>query len=129
MAYIDLCHRRLAELEKAPELSGVLTPFVVSEFTRLLDQWEQAARLRDPFWWEAEIETEVVEHVFHAFFCCVRRVNELYGNTEPAADVALRRPFRIALTNGILNALEAEGKASGELARELRENWPDDDLE
>jgi hypothetical protein len=60
---------------------------------------------------------------------CHRRLAELYGNTEPAADVALRRPFRIALTNGILNALEAEGKASGELARELRENWPDDDLE
>ncbi|MCX7620524.1 MAG: hypothetical protein N2037_06730 [Acidimicrobiales bacterium] len=129
LAYIDLCRRRLAELQGEPTLRGVLTPFVVAEFTRLLDQWEQTAHDGDPFVWEAEIDTEVVEHVFYAFFCCVRRVNELYGDSEPRADVEKRRPFRFALTHGILNALEAEGKASGALARELRENWPDNDID
>ena len=40
----------------------------------------------------------------------------------------LRRPFRVALVNGILAALEREGGGSAALAAELRADWPDDDI-
>ena len=48
--------------------------------------------------------------------------------SERAPDAELRRPFRVALLNGTLAALEREGGSSAALAAELRADWPDDDI-
>jgi hypothetical protein len=128
LAYIDLARFRIDELLKEDgELEGVLTPFVVDMFRGYLDEWEQAARSGDPMRWETDVDPELVEHVFHAFFLCVRYVNAVHDD-EPEDQIALRTPFRVALTNGVLDALEGEGKSAAELARALREAWPEDDL-
>lgn len=127
IAYIDLARERIAELHDDAELASVLTPFVLEMFGGYLDEWEAAARGGDPMRWETDVDPDVVEHVFHAFFLCVQHVNQVHDDM-PEDEVALRTPFRVALTNGVLAALEEEGKSAADLARVLRESWPEDDL-
>ena len=129
LAYVAMSRDRLADLKGDPgDLAAVLTPFVVDTFNEMLDAWEAAALARPVFRWESDLDVETVEHVFHAFYVIVGWANERYPDA-PDDDVQLRRPFRLALTNGFLDALESEGSASAELAEALRESWPDDDLD
>lgn len=127
VAYCELCRDRLARLVDDPALEAILTEDVQAQFGDLLDQWETAAH-HDPFVWSAEFAPETVEHTFFVFFQCIRRSYALYDDSRSPEEIRLRTPFRIAMTNAVLDALEAEGKGSSELAGILRESWPDDDI-
>ena len=126
-AYLELCRERLPALGQDAALDEVLTPYVRAQFMWFLVEWGQAAQEGETFHWRSDVDPEMVEHVFYAFFQCIRRVPELFESSDPE-EVRLRTPFRVALTNAVLDALEAEGKGRSELARTLRETWPEDDI-
>lgn len=125
-AYVALCRERLPALGADRRLDATLTPDVRARFDELLDAWESAAT-DDVFLWSADVDPDVVEHVFFAFFQVVRRVPALFSEPDEAG-AQIRAPFRVALTNAVLDALEAEGKGHAELAETLRETWPADDI-
>ena len=126
-AYVALCRERLPALGEDEILDAILTPYVREQFGAFLDDWERAADKGEVFHWTAELDPEMVEHVFFAFFQCVRRTYVVFDREDPEL-VELRTPFRVALTNAVLDALEAEGKGSSQLATTLRESWPDPDI-
>jgi len=131
IAYVAFCRERLAELEADPDvLATTLTPDLVARFQRLLDLWMDIAETGPVFSWELEVDVESVEYDFVAFVRVVLGGDPIGRTSELAADqqAELRRPFRVALVNGILQALEREGPASASLAAELRAQWPDDDI-
>lgn len=127
LAYIDMCRKRLLAFEEDDAVATVMNPDVVGQFDALLDDWEQAALGNDPFVWSTDIDAERAEHLFHAFYQLVSRSYDLFDEASERA-WRPRAAFRIALTNAVLDALESEGKGSSELARSLRESWPDDDI-
>ena len=131
IAYVEFCRYRLAEVVADPgDLATTLTPDVVDLFTGLLDRWQRIAEAGPVFAWAQEINVESLEYHFVAFVRVVLGGDPIGRTSESADDreVELRRPFRVALVNGILIALEGEGQGSAALAAELRAQWPDDDI-
>ncbi len=131
IAYVEFCRYRLAEVVADPgDLAATLTPDVVGLFTALLDRWQQIAESGPMFTWVQEINVESLEYHFVAFVRVVLGGDPIGRTSESADDreVELRRPFRVALVNGTLIALEGEGQGSAALAAELRAQWPDDDI-
>ena len=130
-AYLRFCRDMLASLVADPgPVGSTLSPQVCASFETYLTEWEAVAEKGPVFTWSSDEDVEHVEHVFVAFFRCVEEVlRRSEADPPPAEDVELRRPFRIALTNAVLNALAAEGRSSGELAEQLRSNWPENDLD
>jgi hypothetical protein len=130
LEYVKLAREQLDRLRADPgELEPALTPFVLERFTTWVDEWEAEAKRHEKFQWATDVEPEVVEHTFYAFFLVVQRITDTYGSEGPPGDVDLRRPFRLALTRAVLDALETEGDGPAEFARHLREYWPDEDFE
>ncbi len=130
LEYVRLAREQLSVLREDPgDLSTTLTPFVLDRFDAWVNEWEQAAADGGKFVWSAELDPEIVEHTFYAFFLVVQKINDTFGTDGPPGDVDLRRPFRLALTRAVLDALEVEGDSFAEFARHLREYWPDDDFE
>ena len=130
-AYVAFCRERLAEVVADPgDLVATLTPDVAERFTVMLDVWQQIAEAGPVFNWEQDIDVEALEYAFVAFVRVVLGSDPIGRSSESADDpeVELRRPFRVALVNGTLNALEREGSGSAALAAELRAQWPDDDI-
>lgn len=131
IAYVAFCRERLAEVVADPgDLAGTLTPDVVALFEGLLDHWEAIARSGPVFDWSEDLPVEAVEYHFVAFVRVVLLGDPIGRTSERAGDAAaqVRRPFRVALVNGLLVALEREGSGSAALAAELRAQWPDDDI-
>ncbi len=130
LEYVRLAREQLVVLREQPgDLAPTLTPYVLDQFSGWVDEWEAAALDADPFSWSAELDPEVIEHTFYAFFLVVQKINDTYGESGPPGDVDLRRPFRLALTRAVLDALEAEGDSFAEFAGHLRAYWPDSDFE
>jgi hypothetical protein len=130
LEYVKLAREQLALLGQDPgDLAATLTPFVLEKFEDWVDEWEAAARSGEKFHWSADLDPEVIEHTFYAFFLVVQRINDTYGSEGPPGDIELRKPFRLALTRAVLDALETEGDSFAEFARHLREYWPDEDFE
>ena len=131
LAYVAFCRARLAEVAADPgDLASTLTPDLLETLRQGLDDWERLARKRPVFLWSQDIEVEQVEYRFVAFVRIVLGGDPIGRTSESAHDhdVELRRPFRVALVNGTLAALEREGPGSAALAAELRAQWPDDDI-
>jgi hypothetical protein len=131
LAYVAFCRERLAEVAADPgDLALTLTPDLLASFRALLDSWERIARADPVFVWSFETEVANVEYQFVAFVRIVLGGDPIGRTSESADDpeVELRRPFRVALVNGNLTALEREGPGSAALAAELRAQWPDDDI-
>lgn len=130
MEYVRLARQQLEDLRSRPgDLEPTLTPFVLERFDGWVDEWEGLASGGGSVTWEAEVDPDVVEHTFYAFFLVVQRITDVFGPDGPPGDVELRKPFRLALTRAVLDALEMEGDAYAEFARHLREYWPDWDFE
>jgi len=130
LEYVRLARVQLAALHDDPgDLQATLTPYVLDMFDQWVDEWESGAQADDPFSWRIDLDPEVIEHTFYAFFLVVQKITDTYGDEGPPGDVQMRRPFRLALTRGVLDALEAEGDSTAEFARHLREYWPDSDFE
>lgn len=131
LAYVAFCRDRLAEVAADPgDLAATLTPELLEAFRLGLDSWEQTAQTGPVFLWSLDMDVAQVEYQFVAFVRIVLG-GDAIGRTSESADdhdAELRRPFRVALVNGTLNALEREGSASAALAAELRAEWPDDDI-
>jgi len=131
IAYVAFCRERLAEVVAEPgDLAPTLTPDVAALFGGLLDRWQEIAEAGAVFAWTQEINVETLEYHFVAFVRVVLGSDPIGRSSESADDrqAELRRPFRVALVNGILTALEREGSGSAALAAELRAQWPDDDI-
>ena len=64
-AYVALCRERLPALGADRRLDATLTSDVRARFDELLDAWESAAT-DDVFLWSADVDPDVVEHVFFA---------------------------------------------------------------
>lgn len=130
LEYVRLAREQLnAARHDHGELSSALNPFVMEHFARWLDSWEASALAGPTFSWSEDVDPEVVEHAFYAFFLLVQKINQVHGEDGPPGDVDLRRPFRLALTAAVLDALESEGDSYKEFAQHLREYWPDSDFE
>lgn len=131
LAYVAFCRGRLAEVAADPgDLAATLTPELREALDLVLDDWERVARADPIFFWAQDSEVAQVEYRFVAFVRIVLG-GDAIGRTSESADdhdAELRRPFRVALVNGTLAALEREGSASAALAAELRAQWPDDDI-
>jgi hypothetical protein len=131
LAYVAFCRDRLAEVVADPgDLASALTPELLASFAAGLESWELVARTGPVFLWSLDIEVAQVEYQFVAFVRIVLGGDPVGRTSESANDreVELRRPFRVALVNGTLAALEREGQGSAALAAELRAQWPDDDI-
>jgi hypothetical protein len=121
----------LAELvTRHGKASPSVSPEMAEEFGRTLDRWEEIARSGPVFTWSYERDVEEIEYRFVAFVRLVLEGDPLGRTSERVIDeeTELRRPFRVALVNGTLAALEREGPGSAALAAELRAQWPDDDI-
>ncbi|MGZ4704858.1 MAG: hypothetical protein ACXWCM_08320 [Acidimicrobiales bacterium] len=131
LAYIRFAREMLAELvTRHGKDSPSAWPEMAAEFETLFDRWEKIARSGPVFTWSWERDVEEVEYWFVAFVRLVLEADPLGRTSERVADdeTELRRPFRVALVNGVLTALEREGGGSAALATELRSEWPDDDI-
>jgi len=131
LAYIAFSRGMLTELvarhgKETPSVS----PEMAGEFEHTLDRWEEIARSGPVFMWTYERDVEEIEYRFVAFVRLVLEGDPLGRTSERVIDdeTELRRPFRVALVNGTLGALEREGGGSAALAAELRADWPDDDI-
>jgi hypothetical protein len=131
LAYIDFARGMLDELVTRHGMdTPSVAPDMAAEFERTLDRWEEIARAGPVFSWFDERDVEEIEYQFVAFVRLVLEGDPIGRTSERVDDdqIELRRPFRVALVNGILTALEREGGGSAALAAELRADWPDDDI-
>ncbi len=131
LAYVSFSRDMLAELvTRHGKDSPSVAPELATEFARTLDRWEEIARSGPVFSWTYDRDVEEIEYRFVAFVRLVLEGDPLGRTSERVVDdeTQLRRPFRVALVNGILTALEREGGGSAALAAELRADWPDDDI-
>ena len=131
LAYIAFARGMLAELvTRHGKDTPSVAPDMAAEFERTLDRWEEIARNGPVFSWVYERDVEEIEYQFVAFVRLVLEGDPIGRTSERVDDdqIELRRPFRVALVNGILTALEREGGGSAALAAELRADWPDDDI-
>jgi hypothetical protein len=129
LAFIDFSRIVLEELITRHGMdTPSVDPAMAEEFTRTLDEWEAIARSGPEFVWTSERDVEELEYHFVAYVRVVTEGDPLGRTSERAPDAELRRPFRVALLNGTLAALEREGGGSAALAAELRAEWPDDDI-
>lgn len=121
-AWLGYATRVIDELDAMAPGACYTTPEVLAVFRGFLQSW-QAAALDREFLWEQDIPTEQVEYNMHAF----QRVAGLL--TERAEREGRQAPpegddFYLALLQGVLTALEAEGPASASFAKHLAEFWP-----
>jgi hypothetical protein len=120
-AWLGYARRVVDELDEMAPGECFTTPEVLGAFRGYLDSWEAAAG--DEFVWEQDIPTEQVEYNMHAF----QRVTGVLA--ERAEREGRQAPpegddFYLALLQGVLTALEAEGAASAAFAKHLAEFWP-----
>jgi hypothetical protein len=130
LAFIDFSRTILEELiTRHGKDSPSVDPAMATLFEDTLDEWEAVARAGPVFVWSAEWTVEALEYYFVAYVRVVTEGDPLGRTSEHAPDAELRRPFRVALVNGTLDALERQGGSSASLAAELRAEWPDDDIQ
>ncbi len=130
LAFIEFSRALVAELVTRHGMdSPSVDPAMAERFEERLDEWEAIARSGPEFVWTADQDVEDIEYHFVAYVRLVTEGDPLGRTSERAPNAELRRPFRVALVNGVLSALEREGGASAALAAELRADWPDADVE
>lgn len=103
---------------------ATLSPDVVEAFETFLDTWDDLAASGEEFVWEADVDTERVEHLAHVWFTVAAGL----------ADQAERRGFPMAPTEGeefyqalvaaLLDGLAHEGRSLQEFAEQLKDAWP-----
>jgi hypothetical protein len=108
----------------SPDFPLRLDPDVVRLFERYLDEWEDLAERHPDFRWETDVDPERVEFVMHSFFQIAVLLEKLaeqrgYPLAPPAGEA-----FYEALVNGVVTAMEAEGRSLEEYAAQLRDVWP-----
>ena len=129
LAFIEFARTLIAELVTRHGMDMPSIDSAMAErFESTLDEWEGIARSGPEFLWTADQDVEDLEYHFVAYVRLVIQGDPLGRTSERAPDAEARRPFRVALVNGVLSALEREGGASASLAAELRAEWPDEDV-
>ena len=111
-------------LAASRERPASLTPDVVESFESFLDQWDDLAATGAEFVWEADLDTELIEHLAHVWFTLAAQL----------ADQAEQRGFPLAppegdefyqaLVAGLLDGLAHEGRSLQEFAEQLKDAWP-----
>lgn len=122
IAWLDYADGVLDELRTMAPGECFTTPDVVEAFRAYLTSWRTAA-VGPELLWERDIPAEQVEYDVHAF----QRVAEVLA--ARAAERGRASPpegddFYLALLQGVLSALEAEGPSSASFAKHLAEFWP-----
>lgn len=121
-AWLDYADEVIDELAAMAPGECFTTSEVLEVFRGYLTSWRAAAVGTDLVW-ERDIAPEQVEYDMHAF----QRVVDVLS--QRAAEGGRAAPpegedFYLALLNGVLSALQAEGPASASFAKHLSEFWP-----
>jgi hypothetical protein len=121
-AWLDYADGVLDELGAMAPGECFASPQVITVFRAYVTSWRMAATGPELLW-ERDIPAEQVEYDVHAF----QRVAEVL--TARAEERGKAAPpegedFYVALLQGVLGALEAEGPSSAAFAKHLSEFWP-----
>lgn len=122
VAWLDYADGVLDELSAMAPGECFTTPDVIAVFRAYVASWREAA-VGTTMIWEREIPAEQVEYDVHAF----QRVAEVLEERAAAQGAAAPpegEDFYLALLQGVLAALEAEGPSSAAFAKHLSEFWP-----
>jgi hypothetical protein len=121
-AWLDYADRVVDELDSMAPGECFTAPEVLTVFRAYLTSWRQAA-VGAELLWERDISPEQVEYDMHAFqrvADVLARRSEERGTTAPPEG----EDFYLAILQGVLSALEAEGPSSASFAKHLSEFWP-----
>jgi hypothetical protein len=121
-AWLDYAEEVLGELASMAPGECFTTPEVLEVFRAYVASWREAA-VGTEMVWERDIRPEQVEYDMHAF----QRVAQLLA--QRAEEHGLAAPpegedFYVAVLQGVLAALDAEGPSSAAYAEHLAEFWP-----
>jgi hypothetical protein len=122
-AWLDYADDVLDELGAMAPGECFATPEMIETFRGYVTSWREAAAQGAEVVWEREIPPEHVEYHMHAF----QRVAEVLAERAEREGVAAPpagEDFYLAVLQGVLSALEAEGPASAAFADHLSEFWP-----
>lgn len=122
LAWLDYADDVLDELGAMAPGECFATPEVIGVFRSYVESWRAAASGSELLW-ERDIPAEQVEYDMHAF----QRVAEVLAaraDRNGPASPEEGEDFYLALLQGVLSALEAEGPASSSFAQHLAEFWP-----
>lgn len=110
---------------KAIDLPFALPEDVLVAYAASLDEWEQLARVADPFTWVGDLDPATVRHLVQYWVNLVQYlVENADGQTIPLMPLE-GLPFRDALIPAITNALAAEADQSNHRFGELTsDQWP-----
>lgn len=121
-AWLDYAEDVIEELAAMAPGECFTTPEVLDVFRAYVASWREAA-VGTEMVWERDIAPEQVEYDMHAFQrvaeVLARRAEE-HGQAAPPEG----EDFYVALLQGVLAALEAEGPSSAAYAKHLSEFWP-----
>jgi hypothetical protein len=122
LAWLDYADGVLDELGAMAPGECFTSPEVIEVFRGYVTSW-RASAVGPELLWERDIPAEQVEYDMHAF----QRVAEVLAERaerEGTAAPEEGEDFYLALLQGVLSALEAEGPASAAFAQHLGEFWP-----
>lgn len=125
LAWLDYADEVLDELASMAPGECFTAPEVLAVFRAYVTSWRQAA-VGSEMVWERDIPAEQVEYDMHAF----QRIAEVLAaraEERGAAAPPEGEDFYLALLNGVLTALQAEGPSSASYAKHLSEFWPGHD--
>lgn len=118
----------LAELDALAPGECFTEPDVQAIFEGYLTAWEDcavdAAARGDKFLWEADLPAEQVEYHMHAFQKVADVLDARRARTGVRRGPEEGEDFYVAVLNGALTALEAEGASHAAYAQHLGEFWP-----
>lgn len=122
LAWLDYADDVLDELGGMAPGECFATPEVIEVFRGYITSW-RASAVGPELLWERDIPAERVEYDMHAF----QRVAEVLADRAERQGTAAPEAgedFYLALLQGVLTALEAEGPSSAAFAQHLAEFWP-----
>lgn len=122
LAWLGYADEVLDELDTMAPGECFASPDVIRVFRGYVDSWRSAATGAELLW-EQDIPTEQVEYDVHAFQRVAQVLDER-AEQRGAAAPPEGEDFYLAVLQGVLAALEAEGPSSAAFANHLAEFWP-----
>jgi hypothetical protein len=111
--------RVLTEVRTEPsDLAGVATDDLLIQWSRLIDQWSEAASATSTFRWSLRLDSEVGEYLLHGLERCL--LSPTVRSRVTAGEAAAQRPFTYHVVQAFVSGLESEGRPHEHYAEQVR---------
>lgn len=124
IAWVAYGRAVLARARTGTEAMPAPEPDVLDLFERYLDEWRALAARGEEVLWVADVASEQVEFLTHAFFRIASYLAEEAERRGGPAAPPEGDEFYRALVAAILDALDQQDRATSEFGEQLRQSWP-----